>query len=113
MSPAHDAIRLVPLMLTLSGALIAAVCWPLMQGKVGPNRLYGIRTRAAFQSPENWYRLNRLGGKILFRAGLVVAVTGLVGLCLPASWLIGYSCVAAVITLVSISGSGVYLLFLK
>jgi uncharacterized membrane protein len=113
MTNSPDALTIVPLMVTLGGIVTVAVCWPLMLGKVAPNRLYGIRTRAAFQSPENWYRLNRLGGRMFVRAGVILALTGLAGFAVPALFLPIYDALAGAITLAVVIGTGLYLMTLQ
>ena len=59
--------------------------WPLIKRKIGMNRWYGIRIRAAFESEARWYDLNAYGGRLFRRWGLVVTLVGLVGLALPPS----------------------------
>ncbi|HEY9074300.1 MAG TPA: SdpI family protein [Desulfobaccales bacterium] len=59
--------------------------WPLIKRKIGPNRWYGIRIRAAFESEARWYDLNAYGGRMFRRWGLVVTLVGLAGLTLPPS----------------------------
>jgi hypothetical protein len=45
------------------GALIIAVCIPLLKNKIRMNRWYGMRFRKSFESDENWYKINRYGAK--------------------------------------------------
>ena len=59
--------------------------WPLIKRKIGPNRWYGIRIRAAFESEARWYEINAYGGRLFRRWGLVVALVGVAGLALPPS----------------------------
>jgi len=53
----------LPFIITSAGLLIGLLCIPLARGKIGPNLFYGIRTRAAFASKENWYRINKSAEK--------------------------------------------------
>lgn len=46
------------------GAAVAIGSVPLMLRKVPMNTAYGIRTRKAFVSEENWYRINEYGGRL-------------------------------------------------
>lgn len=48
--------------------IVAGLMSALVATRIGPNRLFGIRTSAAFASREAWDTLNRSGGW-----GLVVA----------------------------------------
>ena len=103
-------LEIVPAIVTVSGGLIVAVCRPLMAGKIGPNRLYGIRTPQAFKSEEDWYRINRQGGRILRQAGIFVFFVGLAGfpiapLALPEG-LIAYNVTATVLVLGAIARAG-------
>lgn len=59
------------------GLLFAALAVPLWKGRVPPNQVYGVRTPAAFRSESNWYHLNRVGGRWLFRIGLALVALGL------------------------------------
>lgn len=55
---------------------------PLIRGRVGPNFLYGVRTRKTLSSPEIWYKANRLGGIYLTVATLAaLGVWGVLALC--------------------------------
>jgi len=63
-------------------ALMMAVSVPLMQGRVQPNRVYGVRTPKTLGDERVWYQGNAYGGRLLFRTGLVqlVAVVALYGI---------------------------------
>jgi hypothetical protein len=52
-------------------AVLACAALPLAMGWVPPNRWYGFRLPGASLSPQLWYEINALGGK-LFVAGLVL-----------------------------------------
>jgi uncharacterized membrane protein len=100
----------VPAVVLLSGIVIALVCRPLIQGKVAPNPFYGIRTKLAFSSEENWYRVNRFGGRLMFRAGVFVALVGVAGFLVPVSGLIIYSSIAAALVLMAVLGTAIRIL---
>jgi uncharacterized membrane protein len=74
----------------LAGLAIVAFSWPLVKRMIGPNRFYGIRTREAFASEEQWYKINEHGGWLFLRWGILVVVIGLVGLALPRSLWFAY-----------------------
>ncbi len=64
----------IGLALILSGALIIAVCLPLLKGQIKPNALYGIRLAKSFESDENWFKMNRYGAKqMMLWAGVMMA----------------------------------------
>jgi uncharacterized membrane protein len=52
--------------------VLIAASIPLILEKVGPNRYYGFRTPKTLSSPEIWYAANRIAGRDLVIAGLVV-----------------------------------------
>jgi uncharacterized membrane protein len=54
-------------------ALLAIIALPLAFGWVGPNRLYGFRTRATLSDRALWYSANTFAGWALFAAALVSA----------------------------------------
>ena len=63
--------------------LLTGISIPLMQGRVKPNSIYGVRTPKTLSDDSVWYRSNAYGGRLLFRTSLVqlVAVVGLY--CIP------------------------------
>ena len=46
-------------------ALVIGLSVPLLLGKIGPNRFYGVRIPQCQHSPEAWYAINRYGGRQL------------------------------------------------
>lgn len=95
MSPTHSIATLI----TANGAIIFLLSLPLIFKRIPPNRLYGIRTKAAFASDADWYRINTIGGKRLAVSGVLVFLTGLIGFCFGEKSLPTYGLIAAVITL--------------
>jgi hypothetical protein len=69
----------IPYVLVGLGLALAAVSVPLILRRVPMNRWYGVRTRKAFASSENWYELNEYGGKLLLCLGGGLVVFGLIG----------------------------------
>ncbi len=54
------------------GLMTTVLAVPLMLRKVPMNYWYGVRTRTAFASEENWYAVNAHGGKVLLLFGLLL-----------------------------------------
>lgn len=52
------------------GTISVVVSMPLIRRRVPMNRWYGIRTRKAFASEDNWYAINAYGGKVFFVFGV-------------------------------------------
>lgn len=94
-----NAIQTIAAVTAGSGLLIVLFAIPLILGRVPPNEIYGIRTRAAFASESDWYRINRIGGRYLAISGFVILLTGVVGFFLPDSSFEPYALTSAAITL--------------
>jgi SdpI/YfhL protein family len=69
---AKTAVTLVCLGLILIGVSI-----PLFLGKIKMNCVYGFRIRKAFESEENWYRINRYGAKALMGWSVIIVAIGI------------------------------------
>lgn len=69
---AKTAVTLVCL-----GFILIAVSIPLCLGKIKMNRFYGFRIQKAFESEENWYRINRFGAKALMCWSVVIITIGI------------------------------------
>lgn len=77
----------VAIVLLWAALLTIALARPLIKGRVKMNPWYGVRIPTAFTSDENWYELNRYGGRLLFRWGISIAVTAAAGALLqPKHW---------------------------
>lgn len=96
-------MNIIPFLHLIAGIIIVAVSWPLIKRKIRMNTFYGFRIAAAFESESRWYDINAYGGRMFFRWGLVIIVTGLAGTSLPEkSWLI-YAFASLVIILGGLS----------
>ncbi len=62
----------------LMGLLVVALCVPMMYDKIPPNSFYGFRTPRTLSDPNVWYPANRVAGRNLALAGLIVIITALV-----------------------------------
>ena len=63
--------------------LLIVVSIPLVQRKVKMNHFYGVRIAKAFESEENWYKINAYGGRRLVAWSVVLAVIGVITFFLP------------------------------
>jgi hypothetical protein len=64
--------------------LVLATSIPLLKDKVKMNHWYGIRwPRKAFESEENWYRINRYGGRRLILWSVVLIFIGILTIVVP------------------------------
>lgn len=64
-------------------ALFIVMAIPLIQGKVKMNRTYGIRIKKAFESKDNWYKINAYGGRCFLAWSIVLALVGVAAFFLP------------------------------
>jgi hypothetical protein len=72
------AVNLV-LMVTylFTACIVGLLALPLARGKVGMNRWYGFRFKRAFESAENWERINRYGGRHMLVCSVVLGLFAL------------------------------------
>ncbi len=63
--------------------VIALISIPLVRGEMPMNRWYGIRFKKSFESDENWYRINKYGGRQLLIWSAVLAILGIATIFLP------------------------------
>ncbi|MGK9172224.1 SdpI family protein [Yokenella regensburgei] len=54
--------------------VLMAIAIPLVLQKVKPNRWYGVRTARTRNDEGQWYRVNRLYGKVMIVAGVAFFV---------------------------------------
>ena len=60
------------------GLLVAALALPMIYDKIPPNGFYGFRTPRTLSDPNVWYPANRVAGRNLAVAGVIVSTTALV-----------------------------------
>jgi uncharacterized membrane protein len=59
------------------GVLMAFCAIPMWAGWVPPNKWYGFRTAGTLSDERYWYIANRIAGRHVFCAGIVIAVGAL------------------------------------
>jgi hypothetical protein len=62
---------------TITGLVMIGVSIPLVQGRIRPNRLYGVRLAQSFQSEDAWFAINRFGGKHLIAWAVPLVCIGI------------------------------------
>lgn len=60
------------------GPIVILLSLPLLFRFIPPNGWYGVRIPAAYKSPDNWYRINRMGAVYLMIYGFVCIAIGLI-----------------------------------
>lgn len=70
---------LLILVFVTTGFVSIGLAIPLINGRVAPNRLYGLRTRATLSNDTVWYEANARSGRdlLLFGVGIVVLAVSL------------------------------------
>jgi uncharacterized membrane protein len=71
--------KLMPAAILL-GIITILISIPLLYNAIGPNRLYGFRTRKTLSSPDLWYKANRYAARELVAAGMVIITLAIVTL---------------------------------
>lgn len=59
------------------GVLFVVSGIPLRMGRVRPNDWYGCRTRKTLSDEKVWYAVNRVAGRDLIAAGVVLVISSL------------------------------------
>lgn len=65
------------------GIVIIAISIPLVLEKVPMNPVYGVRFKKSYESKENWYKINKYGGKQLILWSIPLLIIGVVTLFFP------------------------------
>ncbi len=80
-------MELVNIILSVSnivtGLIIVAISIPLYKGKIKPNHYYGMRTKKAFESEENWYKINKFGAREMIYWSIPIFAAGVFALFAP------------------------------
>ena len=97
--------------LTFLGVVIILISIPLYIGKVKMNGVYGFRIRKAFESEQNWYRINRYGAGALMIWAVVLMAVGIICLFVHPQYVlntakVGIISIIAPIMLTIVSGRG-------
>lgn len=66
-----------------AGLVFIAISVPLLKRQIKPNQLYGFRIPKAFESEENWYKINEYGARQMIRWSVVIILIGSVALFIP------------------------------
>ena len=69
--------------LTAVSILFISLSIPLVKRKIKMNHLYGVRIPKAFESEENWYKINAYGGKRLIAWSSLLLLIGIAAFFIP------------------------------
>ena len=73
------------LMNTFLAFILICISIPLVKGHVSMNKFYGIRFKKSYESEENWYRINKYGGRQLILWSIPLGLFGIISFFLPVS----------------------------
>ena len=93
------------LLFAVVGLLYIALGVPLFRGQVKPNSWYGCRTRKTLSDEKIWYLVNRVTGRDMIAAGIVVLISSLAVFLLRSQMNSNFA--AAVLLAVLIIGVGI------
>lgn len=80
---------IVSTMFVFVAVVLVLVCIPLVRGRAGMNKTYGVRLAKAFESDANWYTLNKFGGKQIILCSVGVVLSGILFVFMrpaPSAW---------------------------
>lgn len=63
--------------------IVGGLAIPMIKEKVKMNHFYGVRFAKSFESDENWYKINKKGGILLFKWSIAILLVGLSCFVLP------------------------------
>ena len=88
--------------LVILGSVIFILLTPLYRGKVRTNPVYGIRIRKAFESEENWYKINRYGATAMMYWAALLMVMGIICLFIPSQFVLTVAKVSIMLIIIPI-----------
>jgi hypothetical protein len=93
MRKADIAMTLLLILFLVSGAILIGISIPLIQGRVGSNRLYGFRVRRTLEDPKVWYPVNAYAAWRLLGLGVAVMVVATALYFVPDIEVAVYACI--------------------
>ena len=71
------------LMHTFTALLLIGISIPLVKNDISMNKMYGIRFKKSYESDENWYKINRYGGRQIIIWSIPLGLFGIICFFLP------------------------------
>ena len=65
------------------GVISIVLGYPLYKEKIKMNHFYGFRIKKAFESEDNWYKINKIGGKLFSYFGIIIFLFGIITFLIP------------------------------
>ena len=63
--------------------VIIGISIPLVKDQISMNRIYGIRFKKSYESEDNWYKINKYGGRQLIIWSIPLGLFGIISFFLP------------------------------
>lgn len=79
----------------IAGILFIVISLPLVLEKIPMNSLYGVRFKKSYESEENWYKINRYGGKQLIYWSTALILLGLITFFSPLAEIQSFNTISA------------------
>ena len=67
----------------VTGGIFILISLPLLKGSVKMNNWYGVRFRKAFESDENWFKINKYGSQQLIKWSALLVLIGVITIFVP------------------------------
>ena len=71
------------IMNTFMAFLFICMSIPLVKGQITMNKIYGIRFKKSYESDDNWYKINKYGGRQLIIWSIPLGLFGIISFFLP------------------------------
>ncbi|MDD2360583.1 MAG: SdpI family protein [Lawsonibacter sp.] len=76
----NEEIMIISILHIITGLLFIALSIPLVKGSLKMNTFYGVKIKKAYESEENWIKINKYGGKRLIFWSTVLICIGIITL---------------------------------
>jgi len=95
------SVMALPLLIlfVLASLFLVGLSIPLAQGRVKPNRIYGVRLPLTLNNPDMWYKVNAYVGRVLLVCSVVMLAASVILYPIFGSSIDGYSIAVAMVML--------------
>jgi len=77
MQPLENGNLIIGIVNIAGGLLLILLSIPLLAEKIPMNRFYGFRIPKSLESRENWFKINKYGGKQLIFWSMILIIIGM------------------------------------
>ncbi len=90
---------ILTILFAITGCVGILIAIPLIMRWIGPNYVYGVRTRKTLSNPALWYDSNEYFGRLFFISGIVITVGAVTLRKLPGLSPDGYTFAMLIVTM--------------